>query len=68
MVSKVPRTHIRLADAAQRLSHSSSWVRKRIADGSLDGFKWSRRDLTVSVESIVRFEEQARVTTQPSRQ
>jgi len=60
---KVPRTHLRVDEAAQRLGHSAKWVRSRIADGSLEGFKWSRRDVTVSLESIVRLEDEARVTT-----
>lgn len=57
-----PRNHLKVADAAARLGHSDRWLKERIKDGSLEGFRWSANDITVSVESIVAFENRSRVS------
>jgi len=54
-------THLRVTKVAQRLGHSRRWVLARIADGSLEGFKHSRRDVTVSLESILAYEQRTRM-------
>jgi len=58
----MPRQHLKVPDAASRLGHSDRWVKERIKDGSLEGFVWSARDITVSLESLLAFEASARVS------
>lgn len=59
-----PRTHLRVRDAAKRLAHGRRWILARIADGTLEGFKHGRRDMTVSLESILAYESTTRVMPQ----
>jgi hypothetical protein len=57
-----PRTkpgHMRIKDVAARLAHSERWVRERIARGELVAYRWSRVDVTVSVESVEHLERMA---------
>lgn len=61
-----PRTHLRVTDAAKRLGHGRRWVLSRIADGTLEGFKHSRRDVTVSLESIIAYEGRTRMSASPT--
>lgn len=60
-----PRTHLKVADAAKRLGHRRRWVLARIEDGQLEGFKHSRRDVTVSLESIIAYEQRTRMSARP---
>lgn len=59
-----PRTHVRVGEAARRLGHSRAWVLLRIAEGALEGFKHSRRDVTVSLESILTYEARVRMAAE----
>lgn len=56
-----PRHHLTLEEAGQRLAHSRRWIFARIEDGSLEAFKHSRRNITVSLESLVMYEESVRI-------
>jgi len=57
-----PRSHIPAPVAARRLGHGRRWLFSRIKDGTLEAFKHSARDVTVSLESIVAYEQRTRVT------
>lgn len=57
-----PRTHISATEAAKRLGHGRRWLYARIAAGDLEAFKHSATDITVSVESIVAYEERTRIS------
>ena len=58
----MPRQHVKVPDAAERLGHTDRWIKERIKDGSLEGFKWSSNDITVSMESLLAFEARARLS------
>lgn len=62
MKTAVPRNHLSVRDAAARMGHCTRWVRERIKSGDLEGFKWARLDVTVSLESIVAFENRTRIS------
>jgi len=48
-------------NAALRLGVSSKFIRLRVQTGDLEGFKHSRLLITVSLESLVAYEERTRV-------
>jgi hypothetical protein len=56
-----PRTHLRVADVAKRLGHSRRWVFLRIADGSFEAFKHGSNDVTISLESLIAYEDRTRM-------
>jgi len=58
---KSPRHHLTVADAAKRMGHGPRWVKDRIKHGELEGFRWSPTNLTVSLESIVAYEDRRRI-------
>lgn len=58
----MPRQHLKVPDAASRLGHTDRWIKERIKDGQLEGFRWSANDITVSLESVLAFEARARVS------
>lgn len=60
-----PRQHIPAMDAAKRLGHGRRWLFNRIRDGQLEGFKHSQNDVTVSLESIVAYEDRTRISPAP---
>jgi hypothetical protein len=60
-----PRTHIKMKAACLRLGHGHKWIQKRIADGLLEGYKHGRTDVTISLESIVRYEEATQIKPKP---
>jgi hypothetical protein len=57
-----PRNHVRASEVAKRLGHSRRWVLYRIADGTLEGFQHARNDVTVSLESVVDYEDRIRMS------
>lgn len=60
--SRAPRHHISIRDVAERLGRSTNWVRQRIASGEFEAFLHGRASMTVSLESIVAWEDQHRVS------
>lgn len=64
-MNDTPRTHLRATEAARRLGHSRRWVIRLIADGQLEGFMHARRDVTVSLESILAYEQRIRMAAEP---
>lgn len=54
--SKGPGRHLSVLEVAQRLGHCTRWVRQRVRDGQLEGYRWSRTDMTITEESVARFE------------
>lgn len=60
-MNRGPRNHLTVKDAAIRLGHGSKWVLKRIALGEMEGFKHARSDVTVSMESVVAYEDRHRI-------
>lgn len=65
MSTRKTTIHLKISEVAKRLGHSTRWVRYQIEAGHLEAFKWSANDVTVSEESVLRFEDQARVTSGP---
>lgn len=59
---RVPRQHISLRDAAYRLAHKPRWIKKLIAQGELEAFQHGPKDITISLESIVRYEDRCRIS------
>jgi hypothetical protein len=59
---RVPRQHIPLRDAAYRLGHKPRWVKKLIESGHLEAFQHGAKDITISLESIVQYEEKVRIS------
>ena len=53
--------HMRVEEVARLLAHSTRWVKRKIAAGELEAFRWSSNDVTVSRASVERLVEQARV-------
>lgn len=64
-MKRAPRNHLTVADAAKRLGHRPRWVKERVKRGDLEGFRWSATDMTISVESIVAFEDRKRISSRP---
>jgi hypothetical protein len=60
--SKRSGRHLSVQEVANRLGHCTRWVRQRVRDGQLEGYRWSRTDMTISEESVVRFEQRHKVT------
>jgi excisionase family DNA binding protein len=56
-----PRQHLTVTQAAARLGHGRRWVLDRVASGELEGFRHGYRDVTISHESIVAYEERVRM-------
>lgn len=59
---RTPRNHLTVADAARRLGHRPRWVKERVKRGELEGFRWSPTDMTISIESIVAYEDRVRIS------
>lgn len=57
-----PRTHLSAADACKRLGHGRRWLFGKIKAGELEAFKHSATDITVSLESIVAYEDSKRIS------
>lgn len=53
--------HLRMDEVARMLGHSVRWVQRRAAAGELELFRWAPNDVTISRESVIRLQEQARV-------
>lgn len=51
------RYHVPLRVAAALLGHQPRWIKDRIAAGELEGFRHAKNDITVSMESIQRYED-----------
>ena len=58
--------HIPLHAAANRLGHSTRWVRDRIKRGVFEAFKHSRNDVTISERSIQAYEDSVRISGPPT--
>ena len=56
-----PRQHLTVSQAAARLGHGRRWVLDRVRNGEIEGFAHGYRDVTISQESIVAYEERTRM-------
>ncbi|MBK8002310.1 MAG: hypothetical protein IPK15_27375 [Verrucomicrobia bacterium] len=61
-MKRTPRNHLTVAEAAQRLGHRPRWVKERVKRGELEGLRWSPTDMTISIESIVAYEDRVRIS------
>ncbi len=52
---------LRVKEVARLLGHSTRWVQRKIDAGELEVFRWSANDVTVSLASVERLVNQARV-------
>lgn len=68
MKERQPRQHIPLRDAAYRLGHKPRWIKKLIEQGQLEAFKHGAKDITISLESIVLYEERSRISGVASKE
>lgn len=62
MKSQIPRRQVPVREAAWLMGHSPRWVRDKVKAGELEGFVHGPNDITVSVESIVAYEDKTRVS------